>query len=139
MTPIPLLAAVLLFTVGSVALNVYASRRMSRGEWRYAPLVLVPRLVLYTVMVGAGVLMSLEQPLTGIPFTLFGLLMLAFWLRAGLAIARAAQSGKTPQQLADEMSEHMVEPLALYGALVLVGAFLLVIGLIVFGVAERLG
>lgn len=134
-----LLAAVALFIVGSVLLNVYASRRMSRGEWRYAPLVLAPRIVMYTVMVGAGVVISLDQPLSGISVTLFALVMLAFWLRAGIAIARAARSGKTPQQLADELSEHMVEPLALYGALVLVGAFLAVIGLIVFGIAERIG
>jgi len=83
--------------------------------------------------------MSVDQPLPGILVTLFALVMLAFWLRAGIAVARAARSGKTPEQLADEMSERMVEPLALYGVLVLVVAFLAVIGLIVFGVAERLG
>jgi len=83
--------------------------------------------------------MSVDQPLPGILVTLFALVMLAFWLRAGIAVARAARSGKTPEQLADEMSERMVEPLALYWVLVLVVAFLAVIGLIVFGVAERLG
>jgi len=139
MTPIALLAAVLLFGVGSVALNVYASRRVSRGEWRFAPLIVAPRVVIYTVLLGVGIRISLDQPLPGILVTLFALVMLAFWLRAGLAVARAARSGKTAQQFADEMSEHMVEPLALYGVLVLVGAFLAVIGLIVFGVAERLG
>lgn len=139
MTPLALLAAVLLFSVGSVLLNVYASRRMSCGEWRFAPLVVAPRVAIYTVVLGVGIRTSLDQPLPGILVTLFALVMLAFWLRAGLAVARAARSGKTPQQFADEMSEHMVEPLALHGALVLVGAFLAVIGLIVFGVAERLG
>lgn len=139
MTPIALLAVAVFFGVGSVALNVYASRRMSRGEWRFAPLVVAPRLAIYTVVLGIGIRTSLDQALPGILVTLFALMMLAFWLRAGLAIARAARSGKTPQQLADERAKHMVEPLALYGVLVLVGAFLAVIGLIVFGVAERLG
>lgn len=139
MTPIALLAVAVFFGVGSVLLSVYTSRRMSRGEWRFAPRVVAPRLAIYTVVLGIGIRMSADQPLTGIPFTLFALAMLAFWLRAGITIARAARSGKTPEQLADEMSERMVEPLALYGVLVLLVAFLGVIGLFVFGVAERLG
>lgn len=121
MTPIALLVSVFLFSVGSVALDVYPSRRMSRGEWRFAPLVVAPRLAISTVVLGFGIRISLDQPLLGILVTLFALMMLGFWLRAGLTVARAARSVKTPQQLADEMSEHMVEPLALYGALVLVG------------------
>jgi hypothetical protein len=41
--------------------------------------------------------------------------------------------------MAGEILDRTVEPLALYGVLVLVFGFLAVIGLIVFGVADRLG
>lgn len=64
--------------------------------------------------------------------------MLIFWLRAGRAMAGAVRSGKTPEQLAGEMLDRAVEPIALYGILVLVLGFAAVIGLIVFGVADRL-
>lgn len=40
--------------------------------------------------------------------------------------------------MAGEILDRSIEPLALYGVLVLVVGFLAVIGLIVFGVADRL-
>lgn len=136
---IALAGAVFLFMVGSVLLNIYATKRTSRGEWRYAPLLIAPRVALYAVMAGAGVLVALHQPLVGVPASIFALIMLAFYLRLAAAVSRAARSGKTHEQLAAEIGDIMVEPLVLSVALVLLGGFLGLIALIVFGVAERLG
>jgi len=65
--------------------------------------------------------------------------MLGMYVYSGMAIARGARAGKNPDEMAGEILDRTVEPLALYGVLVLVGGFLAVIGLIVFGVAERMG
>jgi len=58
------------------------------------------------------------------------------YVHSGMAIARAARAGKTPDEVAAVLLDRSVEPMALYGVLVLVGGFLAVIGLIVFGVAS---
>jgi len=74
----------------------------------------------------------------GIPFTLGVVMLVGAWVRAGMAVARGARAGRSPEELAIEVGDAAVEPLALYGILVLVGGFLTVVALIAFGVAERL-
>jgi len=128
-----------LIIVGSVVLSQYAHRRVQRGDWRFAPLVFAERLLIYGVVVAAGLRVSFDRPIVGIPLTLGALVLLGMYVRAGINIARAARAGKTPDEVAAELLDRSVEPMALYGVLVLVGGFLAVIGLIVFGVAERMG
>ncbi len=124
--------------VGSVVLSQYAHRRVQRGDWRFAPLVFAPRLLIYGVVVAAGLRMSFDRPIVGIPLTLGALVLLGMYVRAGINIARGLRAGKTSDEVAGEILEHSIEPMALYGVLVLVFGFLAVIGLIVFGVADRL-
>ncbi len=128
-----------LIIVGTVVLSQYAHRRVQRGDRRFAYLVFVPQLVIYGILIAAGVRLSLEVPIVGIPLTLGALVLLGMYVRAGIAISRGVRVGKTPDEVAGEILERSIEPLALYGVLVLVGGFLAVIGLIVFGVAERMG
>ncbi len=135
--PVWFLAA-LLIIVGSVVLSQYAHRRVQRGDWRFAPLVFAPRLLIYGVVVAAGLRMSFDRPIVGIPLTLGALVLLGMYVRAGINIARGVRAGKTSDEVAGEILEHSIEPMALYGVLVLVFGFLAVIGLIVFGVADRL-
>ncbi len=125
--------------IGATVLGEYAGRRVLRGEWRFAPLMFAPRLVMYAGMVAIGIGMSFQAPFVGVPFTVAAALLVGMWVRAGRAVARAARAGKDPEQRAVAIAEAAVEPLAMYGILVLIGAFLMVIGLIVAGVAERLG
>ena len=86
------------------------------------------RLLIYGVVVAAGLRVSFDRPIVGIPLTLGALVLLGMYVRAG----------KTSDEVAGEILEHAIEPMALYGVLVLVFGFLAVIGLIVFGVADRL-
>ncbi len=85
-----------------------------------------------------GLRLSIVSPIVGIPFTLGVVMLVGAWVRAGMAVARDARAGRSPEELAIEVGDSVVEPLALYGILVLVGGFLTVVALIVFGVAERL-
>ncbi len=133
------LIAVGLLMLSGLVFSHYVRRRVGQGDWRFAHLVFLPRIVIYGIVTAIGISFSLEQPIAGVPVTLFGFVMVIFWLRAGRAMAAAVRSGKSPEQLANEMLERAVEPIALYGILVLVMGFLTAIGLIVFGVAERLG
>ncbi len=119
-------------------LSQYAHRRVQRGDWRFAPLVFAPRLLIYGVVVAAGLRMSFDRPIVGIPLTLGALVLLGMYVRAGINIARGVRAGKTSDEVAGEILEHSIEPMALNGVLVLVFGFLAVIGLIVFGVADRL-
>ncbi|MDQ3552836.1 MAG: hypothetical protein M3395_00285 [Chloroflexota bacterium] len=130
--------AVVLLIVGSVVLSQYAHRQVQGGDGRFAHLVFAPRLLVYGIMIAAGIRISFDQPIVGIPFTLGALVILGMYVRAGMRIARGARAGKTPDQMAGEILESRVEPVALYGILLLVGGFLAVIGLIVVAVAERL-
>ncbi len=132
------IAALVLLMVGALVFSHYAHRRVRQGDWRFAHMVFLPRVVIYGIVTAVGIWVSLEQPIAGIALTLFALVMVIFWLRAGRAMARAVRSGMTPEQLAGEMLDRAVEPIALYGILVLVLGFAAVIGLIVFGVADRL-
>lgn len=136
--PIWLVAAVLFF-VASIVLSQYAHRRVQRGDWRFAHLILAPRLLIYGVVFAAGLRMSFDGPIVGIPLTLGALILLGMYVHFGMAIARGARAGRTPDEVAGEILDRTVEPLALYGVLVLVFGSLAVISLIVFGVAERLG
>jgi len=128
-----------LFFVASIVLSQYAHRRLQRGDWRFGHLVFAERLLIYGVVLAGGLVMSLDRPIVGIPLTLGALIMLGMYVHSGMAIARAARAGKNPDEMAGEILDRTVEPLALYGVLVLVFGFLAVIGLIVFGVADRLG
>ncbi len=128
---------VLLF-LGSIVVSQYAHRRIQRGDSRFGHLVFAPRLVTYVGMFVLGLLLSIDWPIVGIPFTLGALILVGAWVRAGMAVARGARVGKPTEELAIEVGEAAGEPLALYGILVLVGGFLTVVALIVFGVAERL-
>ena len=85
-----------------------------------------------------GLCLSVDSPIVGIPFTLGVLILVGAWVRAGMVVARGARAGKPPEEVMVEVGDAVVEPLALYGILVLVGGFLTVVALIVFGVAERL-
>ncbi len=127
-----------LIIVGSVVLSQYAHRRVQRGDWRFAPLVFAERLLIYGVVVAAGLRMSFDRPIVGIPLTLGALVLLGMYVGAGINIARGVRAGKTSDEVAGEILVHAIEPMALYGVLVLVFGFLAVIGLIVFGVADRL-
>jgi hypothetical protein len=128
-----------LIIVGSVVLSQYAHRQVQRGDWRFAHLIFAPRLLIHGVVVAAGIRMSFDQPIVGIPLTLGALILLGMYVRAGIAISRGVRVGKTPDEVAGEILERSIEPLALYATLALVGCFLAVIGLIVFAVAERMG
>ena len=127
-----------LIIVGTVVLSQYAHRRVQRGDRRFAFLVFVPQLVIYGILIAAGVRISLEVPIVGIPYTLGALVLVGAWVRAGMRVAKSTRSGKTEEEMLAEVGEAAVEPLALYGVLVLVGGFLAVIGLIVVAVADRL-
>jgi hypothetical protein len=130
--------AVLLLIVGSIALSEYAHRRVQRGDSRFAHLIFLPRLVLWGLLVATGIQLSFAIPMVGIPYTLGALLLVGAWLRAGLRVAKSTRPGRTEEEMMVEVGDAAVEPLALYGILVLVFAFLAVVGLIVFGVADRL-
>ncbi len=132
------LVAVVLFFLGSIAVSQYAQGRVQRGDSRFAHLLFAPRLVIYVGMFVLGLRLSIVSPIVGIPFTLGALILVGAWVRAGMAVARGARAGRSPEELAIEVGDAAVEPLALYGILVLVGGFLTVVALIVFGVAERL-
>ncbi len=136
--PVWFLAA-LLIIVSAVVLSQYAHRQVQRGDWRFAHLIFAPRLLIHGVMAAAGLGMSFDRPIVGIPLTLGALILLGMHVHFGMAIARGVRAGKTPDEMAGEILDRSIEPLALYGVLVLVGGFLAVIGLIVFGVAERMG
>jgi hypothetical protein len=127
-----------LIIAGSVVLSQYAHRRVQRGDWQFAPLVFAEHLLIYGVVVAAGLRMSFDRPIVGIPLTLGALVLLGMYVRAGINIARGVRAGKTSDEVAGEILENAIEPMALYGVLVLVFGFLAVIGLIVFGVADRL-
>ncbi len=124
--------------VASIVLSQYAHRRVQRGDRRFAYLVFVPQLVIYGILIAAGVQLSFALPLVGIPYTLGALVLVGAWVRAGMRVAKSTRSGKTEEEMLAEVGDAAVEPLALYGILVLVGGFLAVVGLIVFGVAERM-
>lgn len=128
----------ILVAVGTVVLSQYAHRRVQRGDRRFAYLVFVPQLVIYGILIAAGVRISFEVPIVGIPVTLGALGLFGAWLRAGMRVAKSTRSGRTEEEMLAEVGDAAVEPLALYGILVLVGGFLAVIGLIVVAVADRL-
>ncbi len=130
--------AALLFLVASVVLSQYAHRRVQRGDSRFAHLVYAERLVTFGLLVAAGILLSFELPLVGIPYTLGALFLVGAWVRAGMRVARSTRPGRTEEETMVEVGDAAVEPLALYGILVLVFGFLAVLGLVVFGVADRL-
>ncbi len=132
------MVAVVLLFLGSIVVSQYAHRRVQRGDSRFAHLVFAPRLVIYVCMFVLGLRLSIVSPIVGIPFTLGVVMLVGAWVRAGMAVARDARAGKSPEELAIEVGDAAVEPLALYGILVLVGRFITVVALIVFGVAERL-
>lgn len=130
--------AVLVF-VGSIVLSQYAHQRVQRGDPRFAQLVFVPRLLICGILVAAGVRMSFDQPVVGIPFTFGALILAGAWVRAGMRVAKGTRPGRTEEEMMAEVGDAAIEPMALYGVLILVGGSLTVIGLIVFAVAERLG
>ncbi len=129
--------AVLVF-VGSIVLSQYAHLRVQRGDPRFAQLVFVPRLLICGILIAAGVRMSFDLPVMGIPFTFGALILVGAWVRAGMRVAKGTRPGRTEEEMMVEVGDAAVEPLALYGILVLVFGFLAVVGLIVFGVADRL-
>lgn len=132
-----LVAGVVVLAVVSIALSEYAHRRAQGGDPRFAHLVFAPRLLVYGVMLAAGVGISLDQPAIGIPFALGALILIGAWVRAGRRVARSTRAGKTPEEMMVEVGDAVVEPLALYGILILVGGMLAVIGLVVVVVVDR--
>ncbi len=84
-----------------------------------AHLVFAPQLVIYVGLFVLGLRLSIVSPIVGIPFTLGVVMLVGAWVRAGMAVARDARAGKSPEELAIEVGDAAVEPLALYGILVL--------------------
>lgn len=91
--------------MGTVVLSQYAHRRVQRGDRRFAYLVFVPQLVIYGILIAAGVQLSFALPLVGIPYTLGALVLVGAWVRAGMGVAKSTRSGKTEEEMLVEVGE----------------------------------
>lgn len=118
--------------VVSVVIYVIASLRVARGDRRWMPLTLVPRFIGPVLLLAVGIRYLLEKPLIGVFMTVFGGILLLVYVRAAVQVARASRTSRTEEEYQTAAINAFTEPLIVWGALLLLGGFLTIVGLLVW-------